>query len=160
MTQDDEANEPGTRLDTLFHGAETALYGALGLLLVLVAAVALLEAGLGLVRGLSTADGPSTFASLDGLLFVLMLVEILHTVRVSLRSGELTAEPFLVVALIATIRRVLVITLQTSSAAQGEGAAAPTAATFSHSMIELGVLGGLILVMVISIWLLRRRPAA
>ena len=55
-------------------------------------------------------------------LFVLMLVEILHTVRVSIRSGNLNAEPFLIVGLIASIRRVLVITLQSSNAQQQEGA--------------------------------------
>jgi Phosphate-starvation-inducible E family len=53
-------------------------------------------------------------------MFVLMLIEILHTVRGSVRSGELTPEPFLIVGLIASIRNVLVITsARTSSATTG-----------------------------------------
>ncbi len=42
----------------------------------------------------------------------LMLVEILHTVRISLGSHVLVAEPFLVIGLIASIRRMLVISLE------------------------------------------------
>jgi phosphate starvation-inducible membrane PsiE len=85
-----------------------------------------------------------------------MVVEILHTVRVSFRSGTLVAEPFLVVGLIASIRRVLVITLESSQANQ-YGKWMPESQAILHStMLELLVLGGLILVMVISIYLLRR----
>jgi len=53
-----------------------------------------------------------TLLVLDQLLVVLMLVEILHTVRISIHSHFLVTEPFLVVGLIASIRRVLVITLE------------------------------------------------
>jgi hypothetical protein len=44
-----------------------------------------------------------------------MLVEILHTVRISIRSHILVTEPFLVVGLIASIRRILVITLEAAT---------------------------------------------
>ncbi len=47
-----------------------------------------------------------------------MLVEILHTVHASIRTGTLLCEPFLIVGLIACIRRVLVITLETSQITQ------------------------------------------
>jgi Phosphate-starvation-inducible E family len=42
----------------------------------------------------------------------LMLVEILHAVRISIRSHVLVTEPFLVIGLIASIRRMLVINLE------------------------------------------------
>ncbi|MGH7212080.1 MAG: hypothetical protein ACREF1_11545, partial [Acetobacteraceae bacterium] len=54
-----------------------------------------------------------------------------------------------------SIRRVLVITLESSQARQ-KGWSATTEHLFRASMIELAVLAGLILVMVVSIWLLRR----
>ncbi len=44
-----------------------------------------------------------------------MLVEILHTGRISIRSHVLVTEPFLVVGLIASIRRILVITLEAAT---------------------------------------------
>jgi len=86
---------------------------------------------------------------------VLMVVEILHTVRVSFRSGTLVCEPFLIVGLIASIRRVLVITLESSQVNQPGKWTPDTQALFNSTMLELGVLGGLILIMVISICLLR-----
>ena len=53
-----------------------------------------------------------TLRVLNQLLIVLMLVEILHTVAISIRSHVLVTEPFLVVGLIASIRRILVISLE------------------------------------------------
>jgi len=48
----------------------------------------------------------------DELLVALMLVEILDTVRISICSHLLVTEPFLVIGLIASIRRMLVISLE------------------------------------------------
>jgi uncharacterized membrane protein (DUF373 family) len=45
---------------------------------------------------------------LDRILLVLILVEIVHTVILSLRAHRLAAEPFIAVGLIAVIRKVLV----------------------------------------------------
>ena len=95
---------------------------------------------------------------LDQLLVVLMLVEILHTVRISIRSHTLVTEPFLVVGLIASIRRILVITLEAATLTK-EGKWTPEGATIFHaSMIELGLLGLLVFVLVYCIVLLRRSP--
>jgi uncharacterized membrane protein (DUF373 family) len=95
---------------------------------------------------------------LDQLLVVLMLVEILHTVRISIRSHTLVTEPFLVVGLIASIRRILVITLEAATLTK-EGKWTSEGATIFHaSMIELGLLGLLVFVLVYSITLLRRSP--
>ena len=111
----------------------------------------------GTTRHSLNLDGTETiFAIIDRLLVVLMLVEILHTVRVSFRSGALVPEPFLIVGLIASIRRVLVITLESSEAFHGTGMAPEAALAFRWAMIELGVLAGLILVMVGAIFMLRR----
>jgi hypothetical protein len=86
-----------------------------------------------------------------------MLVEILHTVRISIRSHVLVTEPFLVVGLIASIRRILVITLEAATLTK-EGAWTSEHASniFHSSMVELGLLGLLVLVFVVSITLLRR----
>jgi uncharacterized membrane protein (DUF373 family) len=140
----------------LFMHMEHAVYAVLGLLLAGTAVLALLGAS-GLFAEAVHEFGSSgkLLEIVDRLLFVLMLVEILHTVRVSMRSGKLTCEPFLIVGLIASIRRVLVITLQSSEVTHGP-LTPEREALFRISMIELGVLGGLILVMVLSIFLLHR----
>jgi uncharacterized membrane protein (DUF373 family) len=98
------------------------------------------------------------FAVIDRLLLVFMLIEILHTIRTSIQSRTLNCEPFLIVALIASIRRILVITLQSSEAMRGVTWTAEHEILFRSTMIELVVLGALILIMVASIYLLRRSP--
>ncbi len=145
------------RTASAFLKVEHGAYMALGLLLSFAALVALAGAAWVLVSGL--ADWTSThsiFLVIDRLLFVLMLIEILHTVRASMRSGALTSEPFLVVGLIATIRRVLVITLKSSETTKEDTMTDMAEKIFRASMMELGVLAVLILVMVVSIRLLRR----
>ncbi len=141
----------------LFLTVEHAIMMILGVVLSLTALLALGGAAIQLWDGVMSAGGAKGLLLIvDRLLFVLMIVEILHTVRVSIRSGELTCEPFLIVGLIASIRRVLVITLETSQNMPGKTAEPGHDDAFQAAMIELGVLGGLIMVMVLSIYLLRR----
>lgn len=141
----------------VFLHTEHAIYAALGILLALTALLALAQATSltwEAMRALGGAD--KILEVIDRLLFLLMLIEILHTVRVSMRSGKLTCEPFLIVGLIASIRRVLVITLQSSQIMEAKDWSSDKQALFAASMIELGVLAGLILTMVLGIFLLHR----
>jgi hypothetical protein len=64
----------------------------------------------------------------------------------------------LIVGLIASIRRVLVITLQTSEATKPSNFSPDTHEIVREAMTELMVLGGLILVLVVSLYLLGRIP--
>ena len=147
--------------DRAFLTVEHAIYVVLGIVLSLTAVMGLVLAIATLWNGMvNWSAGDALLVIVGRLLFVLMLAEILHTVRVSITSGTLNCEPFLIVGLIASIRRVLVITLESSQTTPG-GTADGHQSTFQASMIELGVLAGLILVMVISIYLLRRgeRPS-
>lgn len=146
-------------LKDLFGQAERYAYIAVGVLLVLTTMIALVGALLLLWHGMLDWSGTNeVFETVDRLLFVLMLVEILHTVSASVRTGSLTVQPFLIVGLIASIRRVLVITLETSESMRGRVWNDTVSAQFNASMVELGVLGGLILVMVASIFLLHKIP--
>ena len=98
----------------------------------------------------------SLFRIVDRLLFVLMIIEILHTVRASIQSHQLASEPFLIVGLIATIRRILVVTLETSDQPQAGQAGSASTISFDHAMVELGVLAALTLVLATAIYLSRR----
>ena len=134
------------------HWVEKGVYIAIGVMLVLALMLALAGSAKLLWDGLQDWAGTSaTFHIIDRLLFVLMLVEILHTVHASIRTGTLVCEPFLIVGLIACIRRVLVITLETSQITQPEHWSPDNLPLFQASMIELGVLALLIVVLVGSI---------
>jgi uncharacterized membrane protein len=140
-----------------FLRVEHAVYATLGGLLALVAVVTLIHAAFDIAVDIfHWNDTEGIFGVIDDLLFVLMLVEILHTVRASIQSGSLNGEPFLIVGLIASIRRVLVITLESSGTTKNGEWTPDTAGLFRASMIELVVLSVLILVMVVSIYLIRK----
>src|SRR6202047_2745673 len=137
--------------------AEVVVYTILAILLFITALATIANAGKMLWDGIAHwSIATQTLVVLDQLLVVLMLVEILHTVRISIHSHILVTEPFLVVGLIASIRRILVITLEAATLTKGGTWSAEGASIFRASMYELGLLGLLILVLVTSISLLRR----
>jgi Phosphate-starvation-inducible E family len=141
--------------------AEVVIYTVLALLLFITALATIANAGQMLWDGLAHwTIASQTLVVLDQLLVVLMLVEILHTVRISIHSHYLVTEPFLVVGLIASIRRILVITLEAATLTKGGTWSGEGASIFRASMYELGLLGFLILVLVTSIALLRRYAPA
>jgi uncharacterized membrane protein (DUF373 family) len=136
---------------------ETTLYICVGVLLSAAAIAVLAEAAGILWRGIVQRTlGQYSLQVLDQLLVVLVLVEILHTVRMSIRSKEIIIEPFLIVGLIASVRRVLVITMQAAQLTQEGHGTSDAGDVFHKSMIELGLLGFLVLTFVISIYVLRR----
>lgn len=134
---------------------QDVIYVALGVLLALSAAALLLHGGVDLVGALGRdLDVQAIVQLLDRILLAMMIVELLYTVKVSFRDHLLVPEPFLLVALIAAIRRILVITAEF-------GAQTPASEEkFRHVMTELGLLTVLILVLVGSAVILRRRDSA
>ena len=153
---DKDATLIGKLASRAFLRIEVFAYLVLGLLLALTALLGIGSAAVSLWQDVQEhINANSLVLTIDRLLFVLMVVEILHTVRVSFRSGTLVCEPFLIVGLIASIRRVLVITLESSQVSQPGKWTQETQALFNSTMLELAVLGGLILIMVVSICLLR-----
>jgi uncharacterized membrane protein (DUF373 family) len=164
MDDEETTDRDITRLERLAGGTilrvETFAYMVLGLMLAIAALLGACGAAVSLWGAiLERADADALVLAIDRLLFVLMIVEILHTVRVSFRSGQLDCEPFLIVGLIASIRRVLVITLESSQANQPGKWSTDSQEMLHATMLELGVLAVLILVMVVSIYVLRRSEA-
>ena len=135
-----------------FSRVEDVVYVALGVLLAASAIALLVSAGVTFVRTVTAGEiAGSLVMILDQLLLVLMIIEILYTVQISFREHALMPEPFLVVGLIAGIRRVLVITAELSKVAQGDPS------TFRHAMLELGLLTLMILALVGALGIVRHR---
>ena len=88
---------------------------AVGVVLIALAAVLLIA---GIVDFLDGSSGPISAGApilLDRVLLVLILVEIVYTVVLSLRAHRLVAQPFIVVGLIAVVRRILFVLTPGSS---------------------------------------------
>jgi hypothetical protein len=152
VARGERATEAREWVARAFTRAEDLVYVALGVLLAASAIALLISAGGSFVRAVAGGDiAGSLVGILDQLLLVLMIVEILYTVQISFREHALMPEPFLVVGLIAGIRRVLVITAELSKIAERDPA------TFQHALLELGLLTVMILVLVGALGIVRRR---
>src|SRR5207245_4052849 len=130
---------------------EIVIYSILAVLLAVTAFVTIATAGQILWIDLSHwTVAAQTLRVLNQLLIVLMLVEILHTVRISIRSHVLVTEPFLVVGLIAYIRRILLITLEAATLTkEGVWVSEGASNIFHSSMTERGLLPVLVLIFVV-----------
>ena len=149
------AAERGQLLARLLGLAEDTVYALAGLLLAATALFALVASGLALLPAIAAHTGGAepVLTVLDQVLLVLILVELFYTVRLSLREHELAVEPFVAVALIAAVRRILVLTAEEHRLIDGDPAA------FQRLLLELGVLTGLILALVVALVVLRRARA-
>lgn len=138
-----------------FTAVEDGVYLGLGVLLAGSAAGLLVTASVGAARSLLGGTLEDDIITLlDRLLFILLVVELLYTVQVSFREHALVPEPFLLVGLIAVIRRILVVTAELGQA----GSNAPGA--ISPFIWELGVLAVLVISLALSLAILRRQGSA
>jgi uncharacterized membrane protein (DUF373 family) len=134
---------------------EDTVYLGLGLMLA-GSAIALLVGGLiGFGQNLWAGSlAGNVVTLLDRILLILLIVELLYTVQVSFREHTLIPEPFLLVGLIAAIRRVLVLTAEFSEVRD------QPELEFKHFIVELGVLTLLTVALVLSLVILRKRGGA
>ncbi len=135
-----------------FSGVEDLVYIGLGLLLAGSAIVLLVSTfmnfGTSLMSGQITSN---IIRLLDQILLILLVVELLYTVQVSFREHAVMPEPFLLVGLIAAIRRVLILTAEFGQPG------AKSDSLVQRFLIELGVLTLLIVALAVSLFVLRRR---
>lgn len=130
--------------------AENVVYA--GIVVFLVAAGGLLLA----VAGRTTWDAVTSFSQpgvlelLDVLLLLFIVVELLYAVRITIEKRELVAEPFLLVGILASIKEIVVLSVEAASAI-GKGS------QFDDRMVEIGVLGVLVLLLGTTALLLRRK---
>jgi uncharacterized membrane protein (DUF373 family) len=149
-----EAPEKGLRgaVARAFSIVEDVVYVGMGILLAYSAGALLLSGGIALWKAtLTGAPLEGVVALLDRTLLVLMLVELLYTVHVSFQHHALVPEPFLIVGLIAATRRILVVTAEFSLQAKNDPV------LMRQGMMEIGLLTLMVLALVASLLLLRRR---
>jgi hypothetical protein len=137
-----------------FSWVEDVVYVGLGVLLAGCALTLLASSALAFWQHLLAGSLSENMVQLlDRLLLILLLIEVMYTVQVSFREHSLAPEPFLIVGLIAVIRRLLVLTAELPQLLLKADAA-----IFRQVSIELGLLAFLIVALVASLVLLRRRP--
>jgi uncharacterized membrane protein (DUF373 family) len=132
----------------LFRAIENIFY--IGVALVLAGAGVALFGG-ALYTFLSNLAG-GTFQNnilvlLDGMLLVFIVTELIHTISAVLRENVLLTEPFLIVGIVAAIRRLIVISAEAKSLLGTP--------QFQDAMVEMAVLTAVVVALAAAIWLLR-----
>lgn len=134
----------------LLHRAEDVINAGIAVLLVVGGAVLLVEAA---YVGISGAREDVTLAMtdmLDTILLVFIFAELLYAVRTVITERTIIAEPFLLVGIIASIKEILVLAIKAAELL-GDGP------EFARAITQIGVLGGLVLVLAAATWILRRK---
>ena len=142
-----------THVSPIVHYLERSERIVLSLIAIVLVALALLLLAsniIGMIQAmLSGTMNDKAIEILDGVLLVMMTMEIVYTVTLSLQSHKLIAEPFLVIGIIAAIRRTLVITAESTKL---EG----SPELFRSTLLELALLSLIVGVMAASIYIMRR----
>ncbi len=147
-----ETEEPVARpADRALHMAEDVVYTLAGILLAAGAVVVLVAVGYHLVQDFDQGVEKSITSALDGMLLVFILLELLAAVRATMTEHKLVAEPFLVAGIIASIKEIIVVALGAKETLGKEGPA------FDDAMVQISVLGGIVLLLALATYLVRRK---
>ena len=119
---------------------EHVLYQVAAYLLVLAAVALLVTAVVEMVTTWREGVDEAIVRLLDRVLLALMLAEITYTLRQAERTRTLSVTPFLVIGIIAAVRRMLIVT------AESVGRTDLNSSVFMGGLLELGVLAVIILV--------------
>jgi uncharacterized membrane protein (DUF373 family) len=137
------------KLGVVLSGFESLLYGVVGLLLMVAAAFVVF----GTVTATTTALADGKDASeigiivLDRILLALIVAELIYSLRLVMQTHQISTEPFLFIGLIATLRRILIVTADSERPEAGPH--------LTGLLIELGVLGFLVVGLAAAIFLVR-----
>jgi uncharacterized membrane protein (DUF373 family) len=147
-----EARE-SARAESLFAGTEAAIYIVVGAMLAGAALLILVGTIVDVIN--RAGEHPVTNIAvfmLSRILLLFIVAELIHTLRLVNLGGRILVEPFLFIGLIAVMRRILIVTAEFESA-RGRS-------EVTDFVIQIGALGGLALLLAVSIFLLRRSQTA
>ena len=124
------------------------VYGGIALFLVVTALLLLVLAGKTTWTLVGDLTDTSVLELLDVLLLVFIVVELLFAVRTTVERRELVAEPFLLVGIIASIKEIVVLSVEAAAVIDEGG-------QFDDRITEIAVLGVLVVLLGGTAWLLR-----
>jgi uncharacterized membrane protein (DUF373 family) len=128
---------------------EDVIYAVIAIFLIGSGVLLLFGAGIDISKNFDVNNiHPLVVRVLDETLLVFMVVELLHTVRITLRDHALAAEPFLIVGLIAGVRRILILTASSDTLHGGPD--------FVVYWVQLLLLIVLVVAMVAALFIWRR----
>jgi len=144
---------PEIRRGTPVRALIDLLQYAIALVLLVLAVVVLVRS---FVDFLDTLGGyPQTLISaVDGVLVVIILVDIMRTVLTHIEGWSFPFRPFLVIGIIAAVRDILAVSTRLTLSSGGSTAGE---ASVPQSLIELGTSAGVVLILAVALFLTREQ---
>ena len=140
------------RDDLLFRSSavvEVAVYAAAGVVLILAATLLIGQSVYEFVDSVDDGVVNASRQLLDTLLLTFIFIELFGAVRATLREQRLIAEPFFLVGIIAAIKEIVLLIGTKNLSTKGSD-------VFRQGMIEVGVLAGVVAVLTLCTFVMRR----
>lgn len=136
------------RLVTLLNYAERAIYYGAALALLVTVGMLFVAVVASLLAVFETGPLETALTILDRVLLIFIFVELLNTIEIFVRENEIVAGPFLLVGLIAVVRRILLLTAEAEQTIGTQ--------EFQNLIIELGVLTALVISLAAALYFTNR----
>lgn len=154
MSSEHDEVDSSTRYDGVVQGILSTVEYAIILSLLLIAATVLVRTIYDFFR--QWGGFPQTVvAAIDGVLVVIILLDIAHTVLAHLRSSKFPIRPFLAIGVLAGVRDILSASARLTFGSSTQGS------DFTHTVISLALGVGVVVMLSVALVLLREstRPA-
>src|SRR5437868_5542652 len=147
-----DANRERTKqmAESVLDWADEGLYFLVAILFLVAAAAMGVYSVITFIRNVKDDFPLDIITFVNDLLLVLIILEVLGTVRSYLATGTTSLRPFLYIGIISATRRILAIGAKTTI---GE---VSSEATFRHLMIDLGINGAVVLALAVALYLFSR----
>lgn len=135
-------------LVTLLNHSERVIYYGAAFALLVTVGMLFVSAGMALLAVFETGPLETALTILDRVLLIFIFVELLNTIQIFVRENEIVAGPFLLIGLIAVVRRILLLTAEAEQTLGTQ--------EFQNLVIELGVLTALVISLSAALYFTRR----
>ena len=133
---------------TILNYSQNVVYYVVALALLVTIGVLFVSVGASILAVFEAGPLETALAVLDRVLLISIFVELLNTIGILVRERHIVAEPFLLIGLIAVVRRILLVTAEAGQVVDPE--------TFLNLVTELGVLTALVLSLAAALYFTRR----
>jgi uncharacterized membrane protein (DUF373 family) len=132
----------------LLHLAEDLIHYAVAVLLLCLGVLVLWHTGASFLAA-GTTFSSRVIDGIDGVLFVVIVIELMQTVLAHFEHTGFQLKPFLIIGIISAVRHILTIGAKLTLAGNVSGT------DFQRSQIELGVESGVVLGLAVGLLLVR-----
>ncbi len=136
------------RLVTILNHSERVVYYGAAFALLVTVGMLFVSVGANLLAVFEVGPLETALTILNRVLLIFIFVELLNTIQIFVRENEIVAGPFLLIGLIAVVRRILLLTAQAEQTLGTQ--------EFQNLVIELGVLTALVISLSAALYFTRR----